>query len=339
MITIQEVKDLLDKSENPLIFFDDDPDGLCSYMLMMKYLKRGNGIIVKNSPTLDVGYITIVRQYAPDLVVVLDKPKMSQDFIDKVNCPLLWIDHHPLNDVKGVKYFNPKFLDEKDNRPTTYWCWKIVDGEKWIALLGIISDWSLESFKELSKDYKELFEGVEIKNPDDAMFDTEFGKLIRIVSFGLKGTVKESYNFVQIMMKIEGPREILQQNTENGKKVYERFDKRWKRYELLYDKAIQMKDDEKIVFTYVDDKYSFTSDLANDLLHRTKAKFIFVGREDKGEIKASARNREKGVNMHKAVQKALDGLNGYGGGHDHAIGCCVKMSDFPEFIERFKKLV
>ena len=265
MITIQEVKDLLDKSENPLIFFDDDPDGLCSYMLMMKYLKRGNGIIVKNSPTLDVGYITIVRQYAPDLVVVLDKPKMSQDFIDKVNCPLLWIDHHPLNDVKGVKYFNPKFLDEKDNRPTTYWCWKIVDGEKWIALLGIISDWSLESFKELSKDYKELFEGVEIKNPDDAMFDTEFGKLIRIVSFGLKGTVKESYNFVQIMMKIDGPREILEQSTENGKKIYERFDKRNNRYALLYEKAIQMKDDEKIVFTYVDDKYSFTSDLANEL--------------------------------------------------------------------------
>jgi len=339
MITLQEIKELLDKSENPLIFFDDDPDGLCSYMLLMRYLKRGNGVIVKNSPTLDEGYLVRVRQYSPDLVIVVDKPKMSQDFIDKVNCPIIWIDHHPLNEVNGVKYFNPRFLNEDDNRPTTYWCWKIVNGEKWIALLGIIADWSLESFKELSKEYKDLFKDVMVKNPDDAIFDTEFGKLVRVVSFGLKGNVRGSYEFVNAMMRIKNPEEILERRTENGKRVWERFDKINKRYEKLFEEAMELKNEEKIVFTYVDDKYSFTGDLANELLHKTKAKFIFIGREDKGEIKASLRNRDKGVNLHIAVNKAISGLKGYGGGHEHAAGCCVKVADFSEFIERLKGLV
>jgi len=337
MITLQEIKELLDKSENPLIFYDDDPDGLCSFLLVMQYLKRGNGVILKNSPTLDANYITIVRQYAPDFVLVLDKPIISQDFLDAMHVPVAWIDHHPAVDVKGVKYFNPRIANARDNRPTTYWCYEMVRGKPWIALLGIVSDWSLASFAELSKNYSELVGNKRIQRPDDA-YGTALGKLIRICSFALKGKTKWVYVFVNLMMGVEEPDEILEQKTIAGKRIYARFEKINAIYEELLEKAMALQKEKFLVFTYVNDRCSFTSDLANELLSRTKARFIFVGREDKGEMKASLRNREGSIQIPPLIQKALDGLNGYGGGHDHAAGCCVKMSDFPEFIERLKKL-
>ena len=339
MISLGEIKELLDKAENPLVFFDDDPDGLCSYMLLMKYLKRGNGIVVKNSPTLDENYVIMVRQHCPDLVVVVDKPIISQEFVDKINVPIVWIDHHPVVDIKGVNYFNPRFLDEGDERPTTYWCYKLVNGEKWVALLGIIADWSLEDFDELSRDYKELFDNVRITNPNDALFNTRFGELIKIVAFCLKGGAKESYKFIGLMMGVNHPLEILEKSTENGRKICEKFEKLNKIYTWLLEQAMKLKDEKMVVFNYVNDGYSFTGDLANELMYGTKAKMVFVGREDNGEIKASVRNRLSGVDLNKAVRGAIKGLNGYGGGHKHAAGCCVKKSDFDEFIERLKKMV
>lgn len=338
MASLQEIKQLLDKSSNPLVFYDDDPDGLCSFLLVMGYLKRGNGVILKNSPTLDANYITIVRQYAPDLVVVLDKPMISQEFLEGMHVPVVWIDHHPIVDVQGVRYFNPRFADAKDNRPTTYWCYEMVGGKPWVALMGIVSDWSLASFAELSRHYPRLVDGKKFQHPDEA-YGTALGKLIRVCSFALKGKTKDVYAFIQLMMQVQHPEEILEQRTAAGKNIYARFEKINTIYEELLEKALALQKEKILVFTYVNDRYSFTSDLANELLSRTKARFIFVGREDKGEMKASLRTREGGVVLPLLVQKALEGLNGYGGGHDHASGCCVKMEDFNEFIERLKKVV
>lgn len=339
MIELKDVKPYLDKCENPLILFDDDPDGLSSYLLFYHYLKKGSRVIVKNSPVLDESYVIRVRQYSPDLVIVLDKPIISQEFIDKISVPIIWVDHHPIVDVKGVKYFNPRFKDKKDNRPTTYWSYKLLKGPEWLALLGIISDWNLAGVKTLKKKYKELFKGVKLENPDDVLFDTEFGKLIRIVSFNLKGVVKGTYQFVSLMEKIEDPYEILEQKTEAGKKIYAKYEKVNKEYVNFYEEAMKQKDEEILVYRYATKNYSFTSDLSNELLHRVKARVIFIGRVDGDYIKASVRNRDGGKALPVILKKALDGLDGYGGGHDRASGCCVNVKDFDEFIKRFKKLV
>jgi len=336
MITLKEAKALLDKSENPLIFFDDDPDGLCSYLLLKKYLKRGNGLIVKNSPTLDETYVVKVRQYTPDLVVVLDKPMMSQEFIDKIHVPILWIDHHPINDVKGVNYFNPRFKDEKDNRPTTYWCHQMLKGKKWIALLGILFDYSLADVSVLRKSYSNLFDGKILKKPDD-VYDTSFGHLIRIVSFGLKGEIKETYKFIELMEKVEEPEEILEQTTPIGKKIYQKFSKVDKVYQELLKEALKQKDEDFLVYTYVNDALSLTADLANEVKYRVQSKITLIARIDRDEVKGSLRNKDTGKDLPSHLKKALEGLHGYGGGHPHACGFCVKKDDFPVFVERLKK--
>src|SRR3989344_1927941 len=124
MTSLQEIKKYLEKSDNPLIFFDDDSDGLASFLLIYKYLGKGKGIVVTH-PILDEGYVKKVQEYNPDLILVLDKHKIEQDFVDKVNVPVIWIDHHPIVDIKGVKYFNPKLYKMKEY-PTSYWCYEIT---------------------------------------------------------------------------------------------------------------------------------------------------------------------------------------------------------------------
>ena len=38
---VEDIKEHLEKAQNPIFFFDNDPDGLCSFLLMQRYLGRG----------------------------------------------------------------------------------------------------------------------------------------------------------------------------------------------------------------------------------------------------------------------------------------------------------
>jgi single-stranded DNA-specific DHH superfamily exonuclease len=104
MLTKKEMNDLqahLKKAKNPIFFFDNDPDGLCSFIILKKYLARGTGVVIKktrdSSSELDKDYFKKVEEIGADYIFVLDKPVIEQEFLDlanKNNIPLVHIDHH-----------------------------------------------------------------------------------------------------------------------------------------------------------------------------------------------------------------------------------------------------
>ncbi len=53
--------------------------------------------------------------------------------------------------------------------------------------------------------------------------------------------------------------------------------------------------------------------------------------------KESPWNSDYQVEQDLIIEKALVGISGYGGGHEHACGACVKVEDFNQFIDNFKK--
>ena len=53
---VKEIKEHLDKAQNPLFLFDNDQDGLCSFLILQKYIKRGKGYPIKVSPELTKDY-------------------------------------------------------------------------------------------------------------------------------------------------------------------------------------------------------------------------------------------------------------------------------------------
>lgn len=59
MLTTKQVNEIiehLEKAQNPIFFYDNDADGLCSFLLLNRFLQRGKGVAVKSYPSMDVSY-------------------------------------------------------------------------------------------------------------------------------------------------------------------------------------------------------------------------------------------------------------------------------------------
>lgn len=334
---IEYIKKKLDECTRPMFFFDDDPDGVSSFLQMYKYVGEGKGICVKGKPVLEAKYARKVHEYSPDIVFVLDKPMIEQEFIDSVKQEIIWLDHHPLQDNKGVKYFNPRKNDPEDNRPTSYWAYLITKSSKkdmlWLAMIGIVGDWNLLLTNEFRKKYPYLLP-KNIKKPEQALFDSELGKLVQIVDFNLKGSTSDVMKSIKIFSRIDDPYEILDQTNPKGKFLYKKYLTIRQKYEELLNQ-VQASDDKFLIFKYKDSNLAISSTLSNELLFRYPDKITIIAREKQDDIMMSLRSgKEKIVDK---LNEALANTSGYGGGHDLACGACVKKDEFDEFIKKFKE--
>ena len=330
----QQIRDELDNCQNPIFFFDDDPDGLCAFLLLYRYKKEGHGFVVKTHPKLDVRSAPKIEQYDADKVFVLDVANLEQDFIDASKAPVIWIDHHGPFERTGMRYFNPRINDKNVNIPTTYMCYKVVQQDLWIAMVGCIADYYMPDFlNEFKKKYPDLLNDK--KTVGDIYFSSKLGTLIKIFSFCLKGKTSEVMKSMKILTRIESPYEILNQETAKGKFIFKRYEKINKLYDSLLEDAVKAAGKEKmLVFTYSEDKMSFTGDLANELLHKFPDKIIIVGRKKDDDVRMSLRSRN--ILIPPILEKSLAGLEGYGGGHEYACGANIKETDFKEFVKRIK---
>ena len=339
MISLNKIKSYLEKSENPLILFDDDPDGLCSFLLIKRQFNKANGYVVKGSPYINVDLIPKIKEFYPDLILILDMPVLSQEFVDKVNVPIIWIDHHPVLDIKGIHYFNPRFLNKKDNRPTTYWCYKLVNKDKdiWIAAIGNIADWHKpDFFKAFIKQYPGLAD--ENAKVEDLLFKSDLGKLAKIFFLILKNNTSVVNKCINLLSKINSPYEILNQETEEAKYIYLIAQKIWKKYDAVLKKALEIKPDKNLViFTYTAESMSFTGEIANELNYIHKNKVILVGRQKEDKFNFSLRSES--VKVLPILEKAIKNLNGSGGGHDNAVGGNIEVNDFSTFIINLRKII
>ena len=330
----QQIRDELDNCQNPIFFFDDDPDGLCAFLLLYRYKKEGHGFVVKTHPKLDVRSAPKIEQYDADKVFVLDVANLEQDFIDASKAPVIWIDHHGPFERTGMRYFNPRINDKNVNIPTTYMCYKVVQQDLWIAMVGCIADYYMPDFlNEFKKKYPDLLNDK--KTVGDIYFSSKLGTLIKIFSFCLKGKTSEVVKNMKILTRIESPYEILNQETAKGKFIFKRYEKINKLYDSLLEDGVKAAGKEKmLVFTYSEDKMSFTGDLANELLHKFPDKIIIVGRKKDDDVRMSLRSRN--ILIPPILEKSLAGLEGYGGGHEYACGANIKETDFKEFVKRIK---
>jgi len=162
---LQVMKKRIEQAKNPLFLFDDDADGVSSFLLCYDFVKRGYGVVVNTTPHLTMEHLHYVERYKPDLVVILDLAEVDQEFIDACSCEVLWLDHHQPLERQNVVYENPMLHEPKDNRPVTYWCYQMLGGKIWVAALGSVGDWYMHTFlHEFRKEFPDLLE-VELKTP------------------------------------------------------------------------------------------------------------------------------------------------------------------------------
>ncbi len=330
---IEFIREELTTAKNPLFIYDDDPDGLSSFLIMYKLNREGTGIINKMSPKVDLKFMRKVDELNPDKIFVLDIPMIEQDFVDKVKRPIFHIDHHNPQNLKKVHYYNPRIKDPDAYIPTSRMAFQINPKELWIATVGCLADYHMPTFiDEFIEKYPHLLSKK--TTISDAVYNHPVGKLVRIFSFILKGPFSEVKKSIKILTRIKSPDELLQQTTSQGKFVYKRFESINKRYEALLKQTKKHVTRSKILlFPYSENQWSFTADLSNELSAKYPRKVVIIARKKGGEMKCSLRAK---VNIANALEKSLVGINGYGGGHPNACGAVINENDWDRFLKNFK---
>lgn len=332
---LNEIRSYLEKAENPLVFFDGDHDGLTSYILLKKNYEKVNGVIVKCGMKEEEIYYRKIEEYKPDFIFVLDRGEISQDLIDSVNVPLIWIDHHPVMDRKGVKYFNPRIHDKKDNRSVSYWCYKLVKNNLWIAMVGIVGDYYVPEFID-KLEYKELLNNH--KDIESILYDSDLGILVRLFNFILKDTTTQVKKNINMLLNIEDPYEILKQKSPKGKFLFNHYEKINKEYKkLLINAKKNISNDKLLLFVYPDNKLSLSASLSEELKYLYQDKLVIVARQKEDYMAVSLRSKD--IILPDLLKKCLENLDGYGGGHDQAVGANINRNDFMKFIDNVRKFI
>lgn len=337
-----ELKEHFEKAQNPLFLYDNDADGLCSYILLRRWLGRGKGVAVRSYPDLDASYAKRVQELQSDYVFILDKPLVSQGFIDELdmmNIPCIIIDHHDVEqefgkNSKNFAIYNPAKNKGKNKsfEPVTFHAYQITQRKEdlWIAVMGCISDHYMPSFES---EFKELYPEYwgEVKEPFDAYYGTEIGKIAQSLGFGLKDSISHVVALQNFLISCKHPSEVL---SNHNSWIYSAT---YRTIKERYDRAIKEAEKEvgdKLIFFTYSGETSMSASLANHLCYKNPDKIVVVGYM-KGEI-SNLSMRGKGVR--KLLQKLLKKFpEASGGGHADAVGARIKTSELAKLREAIEK--
>jgi single-stranded DNA-specific DHH superfamily exonuclease len=334
---INEIKKHLNKAQNPLFFFDNDADGLCSFILLQKYIGAGKGVPIKSFPSLTKEYTRKIRELNPDYIFILDKPEVSLEFFEevhKINLPIIWIDHH-ITDVEipdYVNYYNPS-LTEKINAPVTALCYQITKQNLWIAITGCISDkFSPEFYIDFQKKYPDL--STVSNKANDILYQSGIGKISRLLNAGLKDKTTNVINMIKFLINAKNPYEVIDENQKNHT-MHQRYDFINGKQKKLIKKAKEKYNKKsKILFFEYSGDMSISADLSNELNYLFPDKIIVVAYLTGSKANISVR----GENIKNKTLKIIKGLKeSTGGGHENAVGAMINKEDLREFEERMNK--
>jgi single-stranded DNA-specific DHH superfamily exonuclease len=332
-----KIREFLEQSQNPIFLFDNDVDGLCSFLIFRRALDRGRGVPIKSFPKLTDQYVRKVEEFGSDAVVILDKAEVSEEFIDAVNelgVPIMWIDHHKSESAEALKSKVDFYSSYPSGEPTTYIAQNIFNRKEdlWLALVGCIGDVYSPSFgKQVEEGYPELFNSK--LDAFDALHATEIGKLVRMLNFGMMDTTTNVINIVKYMFNIKSPYDLIEENPRT-KQLHKRYAELNDIYERQVKKALEEMDekDDVLLFSYAG-HISMSSEIANKLYYLYPKKTIIVCFKKPEKINVSIRG-EGALKLTQRITKKIEGA--MGGGHEVATGAMVPVDKWEEFVELIK---
>lgn len=332
---LSRIKEHLENAQNPLFFYDNDQDGICSFAILRRFCGKGKGVAIKTFPELQETYFRKVEEFDSDYIFVLDKPSISEDFLERVrerNLPLVWIDHHEI-DFKSipsfVEYFNP-LKTSKSSEPVTVICQEVCNREEdlWLAVVGAISD---RFFPDYYFKFRKKFPELTLNSKDafEIFYESEIGKISQIIGFALKDTITNVVFLSNFLVRSSSPYDFLEENSKNAP-IYKKYFEVREKLSKLVSKASACVFGEILFFKY-SGSMSLSSDVANKLSYLFPDKLIVVVYLSMSKANISVR----GKNAKKIVLAAIEGFeNATGGGHEEAVGAKINLGDLDLFEKR-----
>ena len=336
---LDQIRENLEASQNPLFFFDNDVDGLMSFLILRRAIGRGKGVAIKSFPDLKEQYLRKVEELNPDAIFILDKAELSKEFAEAVEqkgIPMTWIDHHESKTPKEIIEKTDYFNSHPSSEPTTYIAQKIFNRQQdlWLAIIGCIGDVYMPDFAEkFSEEYPELLpKGIE---PFDALHSSEIGKMVRMLNFGLMDTITNVVTLIKYLFKANSPADLLEEN-QYTKQLHKRYSQLNEFYTKQVAKAESKFDpDSPVLFYTYSGNTSMSAEISNKLYHKHKDKLIIVAFKRPEKVNVSIRG-EKALEITKKLIANIE--NATGGGHVVATGAMIPIDDFETFKENIKKL-
>lgn len=336
---VKEIREHLERAQNPVFFFDNDQDGLCSFLILQRFLERGKGVAIKSFPALDENYARKVDELGADYVFILDKPVVSEEFFAKVkekNIPIVWVDHHLIDCFVPdyVHYYNP-CKEFKTCEPVSALCYQVTQNKKdlWLAVIGCIADYFLpEFYEDFLKDYSEL--GKKTQDPFDVLYDSKIGEIAELLSNGLKDTTTNVVKMLKFLVQVTSPYDVLEESAKNYT-LHRRSKYIKEKYTRILEKAkaVAQRSGNMIFFTYAGD-LSVSGEISNHLKYLYPGKTIVVV-----YLKGPRANLSlRGEYIRDVFLKAIEGIAGAtGGGHADAVGGQMQTDDVDTFRKRLEK--
>jgi oligoribonuclease NrnB/cAMP/cGMP phosphodiesterase (DHH superfamily) len=336
---LQEIKEKLEASQNPLFFYDNDADGLCAFLILRRAIDRGKGIAIKSFPDLKEQYVKKVEELNPDAVFILDKAELSKEFAEQVEqkgIPITWIDHHETKTSKEVIEKTSYYNSLPSAEPVSYLAQKVFNRQEdlWLAVIGCIADAYMPDFAEkFAKQNPELLNPK--AEPFDALHSSEIGKVVRMLNFGLMDTITNVVNLTKYLFKAKGTYDLLEEN-----KFTQQLHKRYKELNDFLNKQIekaeaQIDPESKTIFFSYAGSTSMSSEISNKLYHKHKDKLIVVAFRRPEKINISIR----GNNALEITKKAIANIEGAtGGGHEKATGAMIPVDALEKFKQNIKDI-
>jgi single-stranded DNA-specific DHH superfamily exonuclease len=336
---VKEIKEHLEKAQNPVFFFDNDPDGLCSFLLLQRYLGRGKGIAIKSFPDMNSDYFKKTLELNSDYIFILDKPVVSADFFDEVkkyNIPVVWIDHHHIEGLKVPKfvhYYNSAQKNPSKNEPVTYLCYNLTERKEdlWLAVAGCISDRYIPDFY---KDFMKAYPDMTIKSKEafEILYKSQIGNIARMFSYGLKDSITNVVKMTRFLCTVKNPYEVLEENSKN-KEMHAKFNYISKRADKFIEKAKSFAGEGRFLFFQYSGDLSISADLSNYLTYLFPEKIVVVIYLSGAKANISVRgNKIKSLLLNSI--KDIEGATG--GGHEDAVGARIPLDALEKFKENMR---
>lgn len=343
-----------DDSDRVKILHHWDMDGVASAVLISKILENSRG-----RPADDVS-IPLERAYHLseeendqlkefDKLIVLDF-NLKADELEELNefIDVLVVDHHEFDRRPEIDFVNPREFDEDIYVPCSKICLDIAaqfgleDELRWIAGMGVIQDFGVDSCPELFDKLNEEYDKYLPKDltQEQLAKNCEYGRYASVLNIKPYRDSRHFANLAyQALMNSEDLMEIEAQ--EEYRKVYEVYLEMQDEFNEMvedYEEDREIERDKRIIFFEIDSEFNITSSISTNMSTKTP-EWIHLVIQVGDEINISARCQSGRVDLgtlmrdslpEKAVEEGAEA-----GGHRKAAGASFPHEYYNEFKENF----
>ncbi|MFB6182605.1 MAG: DHH family phosphoesterase [Candidatus Nanohaloarchaea archaeon] len=351
----------INKNETVTIIHHWDMDGTSSAVITSKILEKERGKPVENVkiPSERAYHLSEKDHQVlkdTDKLIVLDfnlDAAELEDIKEEFNIDILVVDHHSFDRVpEGISFVNPRAEDAEVYVPCSKLCLDIAekfnmeDDIRWIAGLGIIQDFGVEScpelFEKLERNYDEYL--PKELNQEQLAKNCEYGRYSSVLNIKpYKNSQKYAKLAYKALMNSEDLKELeAQEEYRKVYKVYLEMQEEFNRLMENYEEERKLDRDKLVIFFEIESDFHITSSIATNMSTKTP-EWIHIVTQKNDKINISARCQSGRVDLGDLLYQALpeeaveDGAEA--GGHRKAAGASMKPEYYEEFKENFLELL